>query len=180
MILRSAGCARHRATLVDLVDHGERGPLTPAALDHLAICARCERELTGIALTVAALRRTGVDVRSAPVPAVAPERIARLAARVRAPWRWRLQLGSLVASTALAVAILAPRAISGGAGLPSAWTPPLGPDTNATWRFVEARIAAAPDSPPTQSIGNVPPRYPDGLLRPWKEVRPVDDSRRAV
>ena len=65
MIAADTACRRHRPVLVDLVDHGERGPATPAALDHLATCRPCERELTELALTIAALRRAGAAYRRA-------------------------------------------------------------------------------------------------------------------
>ena len=177
MILRSSACARHRGPLVDLVDHGERGPLTSAALDHLELCPRCEHELTEIALTVAALRRVGSEARTAPVPDVSTERLISRVRRPRVAWRWRLQLGGLVTSAALAVAVMAPGVIDGPDS--AGFTAARGADANATWRFAESRIAAAPDNPPVQAIGTMPPRYPDGLLRPWKEVRPVDETRHA-
>ena len=178
MILRSSACARHRGPLVDLVDRGDRGPLTSAALDHLELCASCEQELTEIALTVAALRRVGSEARMAPVPEISAERLISRIRRARAPWRWRLQLGGLVTSAVLAVVITAPAVIDGpdSAGFSAS----RGPDAYATWRFAESRIAAAPDNPPVQAIGTLPPRYPDGLLRPWKEVRPVDETRHAL
>ena len=175
-MLVATACHRHRAALVDLVEHGERGPGTGAALEHVTICERCEHTMAELALTVAALRRVSTEVRLAPVPEIARERIARLAVRPRAAWRWRLQLGSLVTSAAIAAAVLVPGAALGPAG---AWATPPGLDAYAVWRLAESRIAAGPDYAPI-AVGSVPSRYPDGRLRPWKEVRPIDESRRPV
>jgi hypothetical protein len=175
-MLVAAACHRHRAALVDLVEHGERGPGTVTALDHVAVCEGCQRTMTELALTVAALRRASTEVRRAPVPEISRERIVRLAERPRTAWRWRLQLGSLATSAAIAAAVLVPGA---AIGPDSAWAPHPGPDAYAVWRLAESRIAAGPDYAPI-AVGSVPPRYPDGRLRPWKEVRPIDESRRPV
>lgn len=55
-------CRRHRAALLDFVDHGEVGPRTAAALDHLERCASCTAMLDATVLTLAALRRLGDEV----------------------------------------------------------------------------------------------------------------------
>jgi predicted anti-sigma-YlaC factor YlaD len=52
-------CVVHRPALVDFVERRAVGPDSPAALDHLARCGRCERELSEVAQAVIALRRLG-------------------------------------------------------------------------------------------------------------------------
>lgn len=184
MILRTSPCDRHRSALLDLVGRGERGVGTDAALDHLSLCPACEQELSQVALAVHALRRVGREVRSVPVPVVAAERVARLATRRPSPWRWRLELGSLVAGAALVAVVVAPRV---GVGPSSGFSQSLMPDRPAAiaapWRAAEVRIAAAPDSPPfsaPSAMGTLPPRYPEGLTRPWKEVSPTDATPREL
>lgn len=178
MIRRATACDRHRPALLDLVDRGERGPGAPAALDHLATCDLCERELTEIALAIVALRRVRDEAHAASVPVVSGERVARLVARRADPWRWRLELGSLLASAAIAAIVVAPRV---GVGPSAAGAVSLMPDRPAaaiTWRAAENRIAAAPDSPPVAQAGTLPLRYPEGQSRPWKEVLPTDATPR--
>lgn len=169
-------CRPYRATLEALVEHGERGALTPAALDHLAVCAACERDLTTLALTVAALRRAGRELRAVPVPEPSRARLAALAVPRPSPWAWRMQLGSLLAGAAIAALVVLPGARnttwSSGDALEPART------VVATWRMAESRLAAEPDTPSFSAPGAVPPRYPEGLLRPWKEVPASDAGRR--
>ncbi len=76
-------CRRHRPVLVDFVDRRERGPRTPAALDHLARCERCEQEMAEYALTIVALRRAGREIAAFPVPRghPAPGAVAGVAPR---------------------------------------------------------------------------------------------------
>lgn len=173
-------CRRHRPILLDLVDRGERGPRTPAALDHLAACRPCRQELTELALTIAALRRAGRTLRAAPVPA-----------RVRPPqappdggWGWRVRLGSLATSAAIAAVLLTPRIELPALGPEAASAPPARPAATITWRTAERRLAATPDLPPVAAPApaagpaTLPPRYPDGRLRPWKEVTSSDAAPR--
>jgi len=180
MSRHASPCDRHRRALVDFVDRGERGPATPEALDHLSICRRCEGELTEIALTIVALRRAGSEVRMVPVPAVPPERLARAILPRRDPWRWRLQLGSLIASTAIAALVVAPRVGVGPAAEGAGSLMPARPASAVTWRVAEARLAASPDSRPVAETGTLPPRYPDGLIRPRKEVLSTDATPREL
>jgi anti-sigma factor RsiW len=56
---RQDACVVHRPALVDFVERRALGPESPAALDHLARCGRCERDLAEVAQTVIALRRLG-------------------------------------------------------------------------------------------------------------------------
>ncbi|MEO5966433.1 MAG: hypothetical protein ABIR11_13290, partial [Candidatus Limnocylindrales bacterium] len=51
---------------------------------------------------------------------------------------------------------------------------PVRPAVTAGWRVAESRLAAAPDTPPFAAPSSLPPRYPEGLSRPWKEVFPTD------
>lgn len=56
---REDACAVHRPALFDFVERRATGPDSRAALDHLARCGRCERDLSEVAQTVFALRRLG-------------------------------------------------------------------------------------------------------------------------
>ncbi len=174
MIRRAAACDRHRPALLDFVDRGERGPDAAAAFDHLSTCDLCERELTEIALAIVALRRVRDEAQAVPVPVVSGERVARLMARRADPWRWRLQLGSLLASAAIAAIVVAPRVGVGPSAAGAVSLMPDRPAPAATWRAAEDRIAAAPDNPPVAQTGTLPLRYPEGQSRPWKEVLPTD------
>lgn len=185
MITVADACRRHRPVLVDLVDHGERGPATPTALDHLAGCRACERELTELALTIAALRRAGAAYRRLPV-ADAPSRavpnlIASLTLRPasrRHVGHRSLHLGGLVASAGIAALLAAPHV-----GLvPSRATPetaPARPAAVTTWQRVEHQLASSPDIPPV-AVVILPPRYPEGRTRPWKEVPSSDATVREL
>jgi hypothetical protein len=167
--------------LVDLVDHGERGPATASALDHLDTCRPCEREITELALTIAALRRAGAAYRSLAVPE-APRRAAIAAASVprRRAWSWRLQLGGLVTSAAIAALMVAPR-VGVVPVRPVAAAPvPQHPARVVTWQAVEHRLAVTPDVAPVATVRSLPPRYPEGLTRPWKEVPPTDAAAREL
>jgi hypothetical protein len=177
MILRAVACRRHRGALEAFVDRGERGPATPAALEHLAGCRPCEEELTELALTVAALRRAGSELRRAPVPVPEPRRVAALAVAPRDRWSWRLQLGSLVTGAAIAALVVLPHATR-TERLTSDALVPARETVTADWRAAEARLAAAPDEPSFAAFTTLPPRYPEGLTRPWKEVFPTDATPR--
>jgi hypothetical protein len=113
-----------------------------------------------------------------PVPAVSGEQVERLVARRADPWRWRLQLGSLLASAAIAAIVVAPRVGVGPSGAGAVSLMPDRPVAAVTWRAAEDRIAAAPNSPPVVETGTLPPRYPEGQSRPWKEVLPTDATPR--
>lgn len=173
-----ATCRRHRPVLVDLVDHGERGPATAAALDHLAACPPCERELTELALVAAALRRAGSAYRSLEVSAAPsdPPRTLAAAAR-RRPSSWRLHLGGLVTSAGIAALLVAPRI---GSPPPPRLADPAvqQPAAVVSWQAVEHRLATSPDLAPVATLRSFPPRYPEGLARPWKEVPSTDAAAR--
>lgn len=66
---RVDACVIHRPALVDFVERRALGPDSPAALDHLARCGRCERDLSEVAQTVIALRRLGARTGHIEVPA---------------------------------------------------------------------------------------------------------------
>ena len=177
MTSANAACRRHRPVLVDLVDHGERTPATPTALDHLATCRLCERELTELALTIAALRRAGAAYRRLPVPeASVPGALlvcATATAPVRRPSRgWTLHLGGLAASAGIAALLVAPRVgLMPDRVIPE--TAPARPAAMTTWQQVEHRLAISPDIP-SVAVVTLPPRYPEGRTRPWKEVPSSD------
>lgn len=167
-------CRPHRGVLEALVERGERGPTVGAALDHLETCAACERDLTELALTVAALRRAGRDLRAAAVPQPSPARVAALAVPRRSGWSWRIQLGGLLTGAAIAALVVVPRAGT-GINVSSDGLEPARPSVTASWRIAEAHLARTPDTASFSARGlTVPPRYPDGLLRPWKEVPQSD------
>jgi len=172
-------CRPHRGVLEALVERDERAPTVGAALDHLETCTACERDLTELALTVAALRRAGRDLRAVPVPQPSHTRVAALAVPRRTGWSWRIQLGGLITGAAIAALVVIPRA---GAGIPvtSDALEPSGHGVTAGWRLAEAHLAMTPDNASFSARGiTVPPRYPDGSLRPWKEVSRTDVVPRA-
>ncbi len=172
----SAACRRHRTALIDFVDRRERGPKTPAALDHLARCERCEREMAEFALTIVALRRAGRELAAVPVPCADVARVVPPTPRPRG-WSWRLQVGSLLTCAAIVGLVVLPRPPSStslDAG--ALWKYRLAPA--AAWRVAEAHLAARPDEPSVAAVGTMPPRYPDGLIRPWKEVPATDATQR--
>ena len=176
MIVPGSACRRHRTALIDFVDRRERGPRTPAALDHLARCERCEDDMAGYALTIVALRRAGRELATVPVPVVDVMRVIPPTPRPSG-WLWRLQVGGLLTCAAIVGLVVLPRPPSStspaaGAGLDSRSAPA------AAWRTAESRLAARPDVRPMAAVGSLPPRYPDGLTRPWKEVPATDASQR--
>ncbi|HEY3336681.1 MAG TPA: hypothetical protein VGK16_15745 [Candidatus Limnocylindrales bacterium] len=171
-------CRPHRAALEALVAHDERGPATSGALDHLSTCPACVHDLTELALTVAALHRAGRELRAVPVPSPPRSRVRALAAPRRAGWSLRLQLGGLLTGAAIAALVVVPRA---GTTVRSTGDTlePIRPAVTAVWRVAESRIAAEPDNPSFSAVTTLPPRYPEGLLRPWKEVASTDATPRA-
>lgn len=175
-----AACRTHRPVLVDLVDHGERGAGTAAALEHLDTCPPCEREITELALTIAALRRVGAAYRALEVPA-APRAaaVARAVTVRRRPWSWRMQLGGLVTSAAIAALLVAPR-VGLVPSQPVIERVPQHPVGVVSWQAVEHRLAVSPDVAPLGTVRTLPPRYPEGLTRPWKEVPRPDAAAREL
>ncbi|HYO42070.1 MAG TPA: hypothetical protein VES19_02625 [Candidatus Limnocylindrales bacterium] len=173
-------CRAHRPVLVDLVDHGERGPATVVALDHVDTCVRCEREITELALTIAALRRAGAAYRALTVPDAPHAAAVARAVRPRPrPWPWRMQLGGLMTSAAIAALLVAPR-VGLVPAQPAPVPVPLHPAGVVSWQAVEHRLAITPDVAPVAAVRPLPPRYPEGLTRPWKEVPPADAAAREL
>jgi len=114
-IPRSGGgrgdCVRRRAALLELVEVPAGGALTPGDRAHLESCARCRAEITDLALTAAALRRSFAATRDAePGEDAWPALRARLlrqrgagsAGRAASP------LAAVVLAAGLAVAMLLP------------------------------------------------------------------------
>jgi anti-sigma factor RsiW len=170
--MSGSACRRHRNALIDFVDRRERTAGTPAALDHLARCERCEHEMAEFALTIVALRRAGREIAAFEVPGASVARIAPPSPR-SSGWSWRLQVGSLLTCAAIVGLVIlpsGPTSASYGDGTQS--------DARSTrlipWRVAESRLARMPDVR-SVSIVTLPQRYPDGLTRPWKEV-PASDA----
>jgi hypothetical protein len=65
---REDACVVHRPALIDFVERRAVGPESSAALDHLARCGPCERDLTEVAQTVIALRRLGERAGEVEIP----------------------------------------------------------------------------------------------------------------
>ncbi len=66
--------------------------------------------------------------------------------------------------------------------MPSRATPetaPARPAAVTTWQRVEHRLASSPDIPPV-AVVILPPRYPEGRTRPWKEVPSSDATVREL
>jgi hypothetical protein len=110
---RVDACVIHRPALVDFVERHAIGPDSPAALDHLARCAPCERDLTEVAQTVIALRRLGAHARDVEAPvdgwATLRERIERSQrAADDAARRFRRAFGGAVVAVAVAVLVAIP------------------------------------------------------------------------
>lgn len=179
---RRSACARHRGALLALVDRRERGPSTDEALDHLGRCARCEADLTAIALTINALRRIGADAAQEPLPDGAwtrlRARIERSGRRAReTAWRWRLTLGGIVTSTLIVAVLVGPVAIDVGR-----WTRGSAEPTGYSAgeiaqqdRILERAYGARTGTLAIEvSFTGAPPstmrNYPDGIRPERKEV----------
>ena len=115
---------------------------------------------------------------AAPVPTPEPSRVTALAVPRRTGWSLRLQLGGLLTGAAIAAIVVVPRAGTAVRSTGDALEPTR-PAVTAVWRLAESRIAAEPDNPSFSAASSLPPRYPEGLLRPWKEVSSTDATPRA-
>ncbi len=165
-------CADHRAALLDFVDRHERGEATDAALAHLDVCRSCEQELTGAALTIAALQRLHAEVRQVePAPDAWPRLRARIA-RPTNPWRWRAMLGGLGTSAFLVAVLVLPITI----GIPGTRDRALEQSESLAARRVETaylasiRVGTLPPTPRAAPRGSVPQNYPPEIAQVRKEV----------
>lgn len=186
MLELAPACLRHRGTLLALVDRNERGPATEIALEHLSTCGRCEDELTRLALTIHALRRIGQAAAVAvPSDAAWPRLRANLERSRRharqAAWRWRMNLGGVVAGTLIVGVLVGPLAIHVSLGA-NGGREPTGYSTLEEQRYsvqIEARFLKSsvtgilPSSRKPASASTSGLRiYPDGTRPGWKEVEP--------
>ena len=128
------------------------------------------------ALTIVALRRAGREIAAYAVPSAT---VARIVPRDPAPqsgWSWRMQVGSLLTGAAIVGLVILPRgpmSATYGDGVQS----DAHASRTSSWRVAESRLARTPDVR-SMSIPTLPPRYPDGLTRPWKEVPATDATPR--
>src|ERR1044071_7765339 len=115
MIERIGACRRHRAALLDFVDHGQIGPSTAEALAHLEGCDPCTEMLDSTVLTIAALRRLGREAARVEPPA---DSWPRLPARLGTLRQSRISivspLGGMVMTVALAALLVAPLPLGRG------------------------------------------------------------------
>lgn len=180
---RADACVVHRPALVDFVERRASGPESPAALDHLARCTACERDLTEVAQTVIALRRLGARAGEVEAPAdgwaTLRERIERSQrAADDAARRFRRAFGGAVVAIAM-VAMVAVPSLSGTvtsgldegiAAVPAAGSP----------NTAEARRYDPIAQPLTEGIvlaiaGGDPARFP---LAERVSVSPMSTDRR--
>ena len=106
-------CRRHRAALLDFVDHGQIGPPTADALAHLEGCDSCTEMLDSTVLAIAALRRLGDDAARIEPPLDSWPRL-RVRLTARRPGRVAIvsPLGGMVMTIALAALLVAPLRLS--------------------------------------------------------------------
>jgi anti-sigma factor RsiW len=96
-------CSRYRPLLVDFVDHGEVGPETRAAFNHLDGCNHCTEAIESTMLTITALRRLSDEVADVDP---SPDAWPRLRLRITG-WRRRPAVMSPLAGVAMSFAIVA-------------------------------------------------------------------------
>ena len=114
---RPDSCVVYRPALLDFVERRTLGTDSPAALDHLARCERCERDLSEVAQTIIALRRLGERARQVEAPAdgwpTLRERLERSQrAADEAARRLRRAFGSAIVGIAV-VAVVAVSSLTG-------------------------------------------------------------------
>lgn len=108
-------CRRHRAALLDFIDHGLMGPETGEALAHLENCDSCTEMLDSTVLAIAALRRLGDEAaRIEPSRDSWPRLRARLTTRRPSRVSIVSPLGGMVMTIALAAILVAPLRLSHG------------------------------------------------------------------
>jgi hypothetical protein len=140
---RVDACVIHRPALVDFVERHAIGPDSPAALDHLARCTPCERDLTDVAQTVIALRRLAARAGEVEAPvdgwATLRERIERSQrAADDAARRFRRAFGGAVVAVAVAALVAIPSltgTVTSGIGDEMAVSPAARPATAAKRRY---------------------------------------------
>jgi predicted anti-sigma-YlaC factor YlaD len=110
---RLDACAVYRPVLLEFVERRALGPDSPNALDHLARCERCERDLSEVAQTIIALRRLGERARQVEVPADGwPSLRERLERSQRAADAAARRLRRAFGSAVVGIAVVAMVAIS--------------------------------------------------------------------
>jgi hypothetical protein len=198
---RRRSCAEHREALADLAERHEPTQAGAAAIRHVSRCEDCAEMLGELMLTVIALRRMAGEAATAAAPL--PDRLSgmlawpdtaaqptdttwtRLRDRIERSrrtageraWRWRVNLGGLVASALVVGALVGPGAIHVG-GDPEALS---GQQLEIlSWQIessydVDAH-AIQPGGVSGELLGSdaVSSRqYPDDLRPPRKEVSPA-------
>ena len=185
MIEFRGACARHRAALLDFVDHGEIVAGTAPALAHLERCGRCTDELESTVLAITALRRFGDELaRAEPSPEAWP----RLRARIETlrPARWAIMSPSagMVMSIALVAVLVAPFRVG---TTTSSSAPTYLPSSQLGVSLEERRTEAAyiakirmgtfpTKEPASRSVVTYPRKYPDNIQPERKEVDPAEPS----
>jgi hypothetical protein len=172
-------CRRHRAALLDFVDHGLIGPQTGEALAHLEGCETCTEMLDSTVLAIAALRRLGEEAGRIEPPLDSWPRLrARLTTRRPSRVSIVSPLGGMVMTVALAAVLVAPLRLSHGSatdgvGESVGSSDPSGSAVSAVYASSARRGtdgSNSPDSP--KSHAGIQPRliYPDGARPVEKEV----------
>lgn len=179
---RPTGCASHRPALTAFAERSERGPGTDAALEHLEVCRRCQADLTGVLLTIHAVRRT-LDGSGTMDPSA--DAWDRLRVRVQRPvanaWAARTSLAGVVVGAGLVAALVGPATvISPGRADgrepgpdPAALYASTIADQRAEFEFLtRPRTERLPVRPVTSDTARTAAwSGPDGLGRPEPRVR---------
>jgi hypothetical protein len=172
-------CRRHRAALLDFVDHGLIGPQTGEALVHLEACDSCTEMLDSTVLAIAALRRLGEEAARIEPPADSWPRL-RTRLTTRRPSRISIvsPLGGMVMTVGLVAVLVAPVRLSRGQATDGLGPVISSPDpTSSAPAAVYTRAARrgidgsnSPDL--SKSSVGVQPKviYPDGGRPAEKEV----------
>jgi hypothetical protein len=174
-------CRRHRAALLNFIDHGLMGPETGEALAHLEGCDSCTEMLDSTVLAIAALRRLGDEAaRIEPPPDAWPRLRARLTTRRPSRVSIVSPLGGMVMTIALAAILVAPLRLSHGSATDGVAdsvgsSDPTSSAATAVYTSSARRGTDGSNSPeaPKPPAG-IQPRliYPDGGRPAEKEVLP--------
>jgi hypothetical protein len=150
---RPDACVIYRPALLDFIERRALGPESPAALDHLARCRRCERDLSEVAQTIIALRRLGERARQVEAPTDGwPSLRDRLERSQRAADEAARRLRRAFGSAMVGIAVMAVLAVSSLTG-------------TVTTGLVDQPAAAAGARPATSTIAR---RY-DPFAQPLTE-----------